>query len=263
MEIAMLSVIIPSYKDPCLHQTIDSLLEFPNADVEIVPVIDGYELEKPLRDDPRIKPVYLANNVGMREAINIGVEQSSGEYIMRTDEHCKFGYGYADILTRSIKDNWIVTPRRYKLAIDTWKRTKDKPYDHEKLIISEKYNKFHGVKWKSRDRKRLSVPISEKTAMQGSCWVMTRKWWDKVIGRLQSEGYGTHYQDSVEMSFKTWQAGGKLMVNKLTWHAHKHRDFPRTHSYPVSKARPGWDYALNKWRGYYEDVIVPKQKEMG
>jgi hypothetical protein len=32
------------------------------------------------------------------------------------------------------------------------------------------------------------------------------------------------------MVFKTWKAGGKLMLNKNTWHAHKHRSFARTHN---------------------------------
>ena len=56
-------------------------------------------------------------------------------------------------------------------------------------------------------------------------WIMPRAWWDKHIGELQSEGYGVAYQDSVEVCMKTWKQGGKLMVNKNTWFAHKHRSF--------------------------------------
>ena len=43
---------------------------------------------------------------------------------------------------------------------------------------------------------------------------MKRSWWDRVIGELQTEGYGPLYGDSHEIVFKTWQAGGHLMVNK-------------------------------------------------
>ena len=97
-------------------------------------------------------------------------------------------------------------------------------------------------------------------AMQGSMWVMPRKWWDKVIGELQTDGYGPLYQDSHEIVFKTWQKGGKLMVNKKTWFAHKHRRFSRTHNYGTAEASPGWTYALAVWRDYYETEIKPKWK---
>ena len=90
----MISVVIPSYKDPYLHKTIDSLLDNAEGIIEVIVVIDGYKLEKPLRTDPRIVKINLKENKGMREAINAGVRIARGEYIMRTDEHCKFGKGY-------------------------------------------------------------------------------------------------------------------------------------------------------------------------
>jgi glycosyltransferase involved in cell wall biosynthesis len=254
----VISVIIPSYKDPLLHRTIDSLLDRSEGSIEIIPVLDGYNTE--LRKDPRVKPIHLKDNVGMREAINIGVLHANGEYIMRSDEHCRLGQGYDRILTETIEDNWIVTPRRYKLDVDTWECI-ERPIDHEKLVIAKNHNKFGAVNWRKRDRQRPRVMIDEKTAMQGSCWLMPIKWWHDVIGRLDSEGYGTHYQDVVEMLFKTWQAGGKLMLNKNTWYAHKHRKFNRTHNYPNRLARKSFDYALDKWGDYYRKVIIPKLKE--
>jgi hypothetical protein len=103
--------------------------------------------------------------------------------------------------------------------------------------------------------------IDETMAMQGSCWVMPRQWWKDIIGELQTEGYGPSYQDSHEMIFKTWKAGGKMMVNKNTWFAHKHRSFPRTHQ-EGSKENPSnreasWAYALKIWEPYYTQVIRP------
>ena len=133
----------------------------------------------------------------------------------------------------------------------------DKGYiDYEKLEIQDN-KKFTGRKWKTRTRKRAKVWVDETMAMQGSCWFMSRKWWDDVIGELQSEGYGTLYQDSHEMVFKTWKAGGKLMLNKNTWFAHKHRSFPRTHQHTAEQVS-GWGYALNLWKDYYEKEIIPK-----
>ena len=131
------------------------------------------------------------------------------------------------------------------------------PVDYEKLVIDEHRNKFTGHAWKSRTIKRKHKMIDDTMAMQGSCWIMKRTWWDQIIGELQSEGYGTHYQDSIEMVFKTWQAGGRLLVNKNTWFAHKHRSFKRTHNYGGTEADASFAYALNLWKDYYE--IIRKQ----
>lgn len=259
----MLSVIIPSYKDPLLHRTVESLLSNACGEIEIIPVIDGYTLEQPLVNDPRVNPVILVENVGMRGAINIGVGLANGEYIMRTDEHCMFGPGYDVILTEDIEPNWIVTPRRYKLNPETWERFGE-PIDYEKLIIGTSVigkrkgcKKFHAARWDKKTKERVHVMVDENMGMQGSCWVMPRQWWRDVIIELESEGYGTHYQDSTEMLFKTWQAGGKLMLNKNTWYAHKAKEFPRTHHYPRTEAEKSFKYALERWGDYYRNLLRP------
>lgn len=257
----MLSVVIPSYKDPLLFKTIESLLENAEGEIEIIAVLDGYWPTIPFINDERVKYVHLGKNQGMRRAINAGVAVSKGDFLMRTDEHCSFGKGFDVILTRDCQPNWIVTPRRYFLDVVEWKVMDIAPVDHMKLKIvnvSEGVKKFSGVEAAGND----AEPIQESMAMQGSCWVMKRSWWDEIIGELQNEGYGPHYQDSHEMVFKTWKAGGKLMVNKNTWHAHKHRDFPRTHN-NGTKENPSnneacWAYSLSVWGDYFEKEIKPK-----
>ena len=256
----MLSIIIPSYKDPLLVKTIDSLLENAQGDIEIIAVLDGYWPSFELRGDPRVRYVHLGRNRGMRRAINAGVSISRGEYIMRTDEHCMFGDGFDVILTQDCEPNWIVTPRRYYLDPVEWK-VMDIPYvDYEKLAIY--VDRFEGQKWHSRTRERKDIMVDETMAMQGSVWMMKRSWWDSVIGELQTEGYGPHYQDSHEMVFKTWKAGGALMLNKNTWFAHRHVSFNRTHNQgtpenPANKYQ-GYKYALDTWGDYYINEIKPK-----
>jgi hypothetical protein len=197
----------------------------------------------------------------MRGAINAGVAIARGEYIMRTDEHCMFAKDFDKIMIESCEENWIATAKRYFLDPINWKVMDEQPpVEHEKLVIQGGI-KFSGQRWASRDEEQKDVMISETMAMQGSCWLMPHKWWDKVIGELQTEGYGPHYQDSHEMVFKTWQSGGKLMVNKNTWFAHKHRSFSRTHNdgtveNPANK-EAGWKYSLDTWREYYEKAIRP------
>jgi len=259
----MLSIIIPSYKDVLLHKTIDSLIDNSEGEIEIVVVLDGYWTEKPIRADKRIRIVHLGRNRGMRGAINAGVYVAKGDFLMRVDEHQMFGKGYDRILTETCQPNWIVTARRYYLDPIKWERM-DKPFeDHAKLVIQGDV-KFAGQRWDSRNEETKDEMISETMAMQGSMWVMPHKWWDDVIGELQTEGYGPLIQDSHEMVFKTWKAGGKLMVNKNTWHAHKHRDFKRTHNNgtPENPANQdaGYAYAIKIWKSYYDEIIRPRWK---
>lgn len=256
----MLSVVIPSYKDPLLHKTIESLLENAEGEIEIIAVLDGYWPSSQIISDERVRVLHLGRNRGMRRAINAGVAISQGEYLMRTDEHSAFGKGYDVILTKDCQPNWIVTPRRHFLDPLKWEVMDIPPVDYMKLKIVKAggTQKFSGVESPGDDNQS----IQESMAMQGSCWVMRRDWWDQVIGELQHEGYGPHYQDSHEMVFKTWKAGGKLMVNKNTWHAHKHRSFPRTHN-NGTKENPSnneacWAYALTVWKDYFEKEIKPK-----
>lgn len=252
-----LSIIIPSYKDPMLHKTIQGILDNFEGDYEIIPVLDGYEIEDPLPSDPRVKVVKLDKNVGMRGAINAGVKASSGKYLMRADEHCMFSKGFDKIILKDIKDNQIVTTRRYFLDPVKWEIMQDEGHiDFEKLIIGNDPKKFSSQKWITRSKEKADIMIDENMAMQGSMWVMSRYWWDKAIKELQTEGYGPHYQDSTEMLFKTWRSGGKLMLNKNAWYAHKHRDFPRTHHYSHERAKPEWIYALNKWFPDYQKIRV-------
>lgn len=257
-----LSCIIPSYKDPLLWPTIESLLASSELgkDLEIIAVFDGYWPEKTIQD-PRVRYIHLGKNGGMRNAINTGVKVARGEFLMRTDEHCTFGQGFDRIMVESCEPNWIMTATRYFLDPVKWEVMDIEPYIYEKLKIRNNY-KFEGQRWKSRDEERKDIMIDETMAMQGSCWVMPHKWWKDVIKELQTEGYGPLIQDSHEMVFKTWKAGGKLMVNKNTWFAHKHYSFSRTHQ-QGTKENPanndaGYKYAIDTWGDYYEKEIRPK-----
>jgi len=246
----MLSAILPAYKEPYLDKIIDSLLDNAEGEVEVIPVLDGYWVDK-IRDDSRIKVLHLGKNRGMRGAINAGVLVSKGDFIMRADAHCMFAKGYDRILTESCQPNWIVTPRRYFLDPVKWEVMDLPPVDYEKLVIQSvgKSKKFTGFP----SENPYSEPIHESQAMQGSCWVMKRSWWD-TIGELQIEGYGTHLQDSHEMVFKTWEKGGKLMVNQNTWFAHKHVSFPRTHNYGGEEAERAVKYCYETWKDYYREL---------
>lgn len=266
-----LSVVIPSYKDPLLQKTIQDLLKNSQLGdaLEIIAVLDGYwPAPETIVDDPRVRYVHLGANRGMRGAINAGVAVARGEFFMRLDEHCAFGPGYDKILTDACKENEVMTATRYFLDPVKWEVMNPEEYApvyHEKLVIQdmgEGVRKFSGGRWKGRDKEQIDVPVSETLAMQGSMWIAHREFFLKTVGELQTEGYGPAYQDSVEVCMKYWKAGGRLMLNKNTWFAHKHRSFSRTHQEGTKenpwKAKESWTYALKVWEPYYQQIIRPE-----
>lgn len=261
-----LSCIIPSYKDPYLMKTIKSLLDGSELgdQLEIIAVLDGYWPTFEMIQDSRVRYVHLGKNRGMRGAINAGVALARGEFIMRSDEHIMYDKGFDKKMTDICQPNWILTAVRYFLDPVKWERMDIPPFIYEKLKIRGDgvTEKFEGQRWPTRDRQRKDIMVDETMATQGSMWVMPRRWWRDVIGELQTEGYGPHFQDSHEMIFKTWKAGGKLMLNKNTWFAHKHYSFPRTHQ-EGTKENPGkgeesYAYCLSQWKDYYLNEVLPK-----
>lgn len=257
----MLSAIIPAYKDQFLYKTIDSLLDNAVGPIEVIVVLDGYWPDPPIKSDERIKLLHLGKNRGMRGAINAGVSIASGEFLLRSDQHCMFAKGYDKVLTETCEPNWIVTTTRYFLDPIKWEVMDIPPVNYEKLVIQGNV-KFSGQRWKQRDEERKDIMIDETMAMQGSMWMMPKAWWEHAIVELQTEGYGQMYQDSHEMIFKTWQKGGKMMLNKNTWFAHKHRKFVQGRHEGTAEnsslRNESGLYALKIWREYYEKEIRPK-----
>lgn len=245
----MLSVIIPSYNDPLLQKTIDSILAGSKlgTELEIIPVLNGYIPKTPLKEDPRVRPLYIEKNIGMRNGINQGVKASKGYYLMKCDSHCMFADGFDAQIIADIEDNWVVIPRRYKLDTDKWIICEDdtRPIDYERLVI-DRPDKIGGLYSPSRTKERKDILVDEVMVFQGSCWVMSKKHWDS-LGGLSEEGYGTFAQEAIEISLKTWLGGGKVMVNKKTWYAHQHRKFGRTHKINSEELKAGNKYSRDFW----------------
>lgn len=263
-----LSVIIADYKDKYSIPTIQSLLDNSALGdaLEIIMVMDGIWPEFKLIHDPRVRYIHVGSNGGMRRSYNTGIRIARGEFFCRLDEHCTFAKGWDKELTDTCKENEIMTARRYYLDPVKWEVMKDKGHvEHEKLTIqrvSEDVRKFAGKPDRERDEKQKDVMLSEMTAMQGSMWIANREFFLKTVGEVQTEGYGPLIQDSVEVCMKYWQAGGRLMLNKNTWFAHKHRSFSRTHNNGTAenpaKQDDGYTYALNQWEDYFVNELLPK-----
>jgi glycosyltransferase involved in cell wall biosynthesis len=228
----LVSVIIPSRDERYLQQTIDDVLSKSAGEVEVIVSLDGYWPKQVLRSDKRVIVLHrgtVQNSKGMRESINAGVAISSGRFIMKLDEHCLMNKGWDKVLAETCEDNWVVIPRRYRLEPETWTVPKDPRPPIDYMYQAYPYERtndlrcgLHGSEWRQRYYERKKIPIDETMAWQGSCYFMSRKWWDH-LGPLDSEKYGWFTHEPQEIGNKTWLGGGMLMVNKNTWYAHWHK----------------------------------------
>ncbi|MFC1600644.1 glycosyltransferase [Patescibacteria group bacterium] len=217
----MLSVIIPSFKDPLLHKTIGSLLDNSEGEIEIIPVLDGYWPKSQIMEDERIKILHLGKNRGMRRAINAGVSMSQGKYIMKSDSHCSFAAGFDKTLVSESKKKRIQIPTRKRLDAENWSLISDGRPDSNYLYLDKNYR---GRLWnkKNKDKKLKSKLIDPIVAFQGSCYFLERSFWD-TLDILDDKNFGGIGHESQEITFKCWLANGEVVRNKKTWYAHWHR----------------------------------------
>lgn len=262
----MVSCIIPSRSDQYLQKTVDDLLNKAEGEVEVVVVYDGRWADPILRDDPRLIQIHhgiLSDNLGMRASINAGVAVSRGDYLLVIDEQCAVDQGYDVKLEANCEHNWVVIPRRKRLEPETWTLIQDRRPDIDYMAVEYPYNRpfdktqgLHGAEWKRPER--AEIMIDDTPTMQGSCYFMSRKHWDAVIGELDSTDYGPFTMEAQEVGLKTWFSGGRVVVNKKTWYAHWHKGAKgkgyaftneqyRRHQESMERGRL---YAIEYWLNY-------------
>lgn len=95
-----LSIIIPYYnKEPYIHELVDCLKPQLNKNVEVIIVDDGSDVELKI-DAPHIK-VIRKENGGVSSARNVGIANSTGEYISFIDADDLVSDSYVkDIISR-------------------------------------------------------------------------------------------------------------------------------------------------------------------
>ena len=255
----MLSIAIPSRNEKFLRQTILDVLANATGEIEIFPVLDGYEPPAgEIVEDPRVHYLRIPLEDGKchkRQGINLMVDTCKGEYVMSLDAHCMVAKGFDTQLTKDHQPNWVQVPRRHRLDAENWclqiQSDNRPPIDYEYIMWPMKFDPkaFHGFKWNERALARKDIMIDEAINIQGSMWFMTKDWFRKM-GLMQVEGYMGWGQEGEEISFKTWTNGGKVMVNKNTWYAHLHKGKKYGRMYYMSRAdnRASYEYSWNVWK---------------
>ncbi len=263
-----LSVIIPAYMEPYLQRTVDSLLAASElaGGLEVIVVFDGAWARKPLNYDPRVKVIQFDEHRGLRAAINAGIEQASGDFVMKVDAHCAFGPGFDRIMVENCADNWVAIPRRYALNDSTWTPARTGyPRDYHYLNFptwSEGYGYIMSAHhWDLRGRRET---IDDTMTFQGSCWMVMRDFYIRFIKRLDDshKTYGPFWLEYLEVGLRYWLGGGEVKVNKGTWYAHlakQKRHYDSNHSREHKTGFPRVKYsawAARHWINNQEPGMV-------
>ncbi|MFF2508450.1 CDP-glycerol glycerophosphotransferase family protein [Streptomyces sp. NPDC058067] len=105
------SVIVPVYKvQAYLHACLESVLEQSCSDLEVIAVDDcspdasGAIVEEFAARDKRVRPVRLAENVGLGRARNAGLEHATGDYVLFLDSDDTLTPGALQAIARRIDE---------------------------------------------------------------------------------------------------------------------------------------------------------------
>jgi len=261
----MLSVIIPSRNELFLNKTIQDVLYKSTGEIEVLPILDGYEPDE-LIDDPRVRYLRLPKQeyLQKRQGVNLGVSQAKGEYVMSLDAHCLMAKGFDEQLVKDHQPNWVQVPRRHRLDAENWclqpQGDTRPPIDYEYIMFGPLLTfgqGLHGYKWDAKTLERWDIPIDDILTMQGSCWLMTKEWFNKM-GFMQVEGYTGWGQESEEVAFTTWKNGGEVKVNKNTYYAHLHKGQKYGRMYHLSRRenKKCYDYSYDFWINKNKDFFI-------
>lgn len=252
------SVIIPGRCEKYFQNTIDSILENATGDIEIVPVVDGYEPDPPLRiNDNRVKPIFLKKSIGQRAAYNLGIKESTGKYVMKLDAHAMVSPSFDEVLKSHCPPKTVVLPEMRRLDPIKWK-DKKRGKTHFMYFGLDVFCHY----WRDyRNRDAAKVEYPEVLTGQGSCWFTTKEW-NNHIGILD-EKLGSWGKVGIEVSLKTWLCGGQQILNKKAWQAHWFRVGQGRFPYPLDGRQIGrakdftWNNFFFKETGAFKNQVRP------
>ena len=249
------SVIIPGRAEPYFQQTVDSALERATGDVEVVAVVDGPEQDPPLvSTDSRVKIIVLDKSIGQRAAYNLGVRESSGEFVMKIDAHAMMSPGYDEGLKAHCPEKAVVLPEMRRLNVHTWE-FKPRGYTLYMHFGLDLYCHF----WNDyRKRPEAQAEYPEVMTGQGSCW-FTRREWNDYIGLLD-ERVGSWGNVGIEISLRTWLCGGEQIANKNVWQAHWFRKDEGGFTYPITGRDVARAHAFTRDNYYFKDDAFEHQE---
>ena len=251
-----LSVIITSRNEEFLKNTVEDVLKNRRANTEIIVGLDGKWDEPKLVPHSDVTVIYYPESIGQRAMLNQCARLSRAKYLMKLDAHCSWDEGHDLKMLEAFKetgDNVVMVGAMRNLWVYSWKCPecgkkeyqdrvnvcpKNDRHDHDvtmrkKMMWIAKTNPVstayaftpepHFV-YHSDQKKKQVGDIVETMSLQGSCWMVTRdKYWEL---NLCDEEFGSWGSMGIEISCKLWLSGGRVLVNRRTWHSHCFRTKP-------------------------------------
>jgi len=255
----LVSIVLPARNEQYLTQTIRDLLDKAHGEIEIIASMDDCNPDEIVKDERVF--YYQHQGHGKRQSMNEGAAFAKGEYLFFLDAHCMVSPGFDKHLKADCDDNWVVTPRRYKLEPETWTVEDNPKYPVDYMYICyppKNPNKptLDGFPWRERAEARARILIDDDMINQGSACFMTARHY-KRMGFMQTDGYGGNFQEAQEICLSTWLSGGRVVVNKKCWYAHwrkRHRGWDMD----TAECEAGWKYSTdywmnNRWEGRIHD----------
>jgi len=214
--VSKVSVIIPGRYEKYFQPTVDSVLESAVGDVEVIAIVDEQEWDEPLQsDDPRVKIIRLEKAIGQRAAYNLGVRESTGEYVVKIDAHCLLSKGFDEELKKCCGEKDVVLPEMRRLDVLEWKPKRGGETIHMYFGLDLYCHYWQDLTRKNREE------YPEVMTGQGSCWFCRREWSDHI--GLLDEGVGSWGNVGIEISLRTWLCGGRQICCTKAWQAHYFR----------------------------------------
>lgn len=262
-----LSIVIPSNNERFLKRTIEDVLEKATGNIEIFPILDGYmPPEDEIIKDSRVKYIHFITNLGKRPGINAMVAVCTGDYVMSLDAHCMMAKGFDEQLIKDHQPNWVQVPRRKRLDPIKWSTEQGPndtrpPIDYEYIMYPPRFNPMGltSFRWDTRTYAREHIKIDDICGFQGSCWFMTKEWFNKC--GFMDVAYQTWGQEAQEILFETLSRGGRVVVNKNTWYAHLHKGKKYGRMYHLSNRmrHASASYCWYKWwRSQVLDELIDR-----
>lgn len=278
-----LSVTIPARNEEWLSRTVQDLLEHSEAATEILVGLDGKWAEPPIPDNDRVRIVYYPESIGQRAMTNQLVRLSKAKYVMKCDAHCSFDQGWDRKMLEAFKElgdnvtmamtmknlwafDWVCAAghRRYQgpsgacigCGLPTVKDVKwiakQSPQSTAYCFDSEPHFQY------DNERKKKQVgDYVETMSLQGSLFMMTReRYWALDIG---DEKYGSWGSQGMQVACSTWLSGGRVIVNKKTWHSHLFRTQGGDFSFPYEQRQSKVEEAKARARKKLHENKFPKQ----
>ncbi|MCP4566822.1 MAG: glycosyltransferase [FCB group bacterium] len=255
-------VIIPARNEIYLPHTIEDVLKKAEGDIEVIPILDGYDEPIKISTDPRVKPIHNQTAIGQRQSINVAAKRTDAKYILKTDGHSMFDQGFDVKLRADCEYDWTVIPRMFNLDVVNWTPKLNKMTDFmwfrsptaTDMPLRVQYwdapiAREFPDEYKEHKANRGKDKICDVMTGQGACWFLHRdRFWD--LGGMD-EAHGHWGQMGVEVACKAWLSGGRQVVNKNTWFSHWFRkgDGPAGIPWPMSGKgqRAARKYSIELW----------------